>query len=133
MNLRQLGEERLLQEILPQLPSSGSVVSGAGDDCAVVEFGDATELLLLKTDCIVEGVHFTADAPAAAVGWKAMARPLSDFAAMAGVPQFALVTFIAPPGTSVAWAKGVYRGLSQAARAFAVAIVGGETSRIDGP
>ncbi len=133
MNLRQLGEERLLQQILPHLPSSPAVISGAGDDCAVVEFGDATQLLLLKTDCIVEGVHFTADAPAAAVGWKAMARPLSDFAAMAGVPQFALVTFIAPPATSGAWAKGVYRGLAKAARAFDVAIVGGETSRIDGP
>ncbi|MGI8820288.1 MAG: thiamine-phosphate kinase [Chthoniobacterales bacterium] len=133
MNLRDLGEERLLRQILPALPSSSQVVAGAGDDCAVVEFSENGKLLLLKTDCIVEGVHFAADAPATAVGWKALARPLSDFAAMAGVPQCALVTLLAPETTGAVWVHGVYRGLAKAARAFAVAIVGGETSRTDGP
>ncbi|MEP6955261.1 MAG: thiamine-phosphate kinase [Chthoniobacterales bacterium] len=134
MNLQELGEERLLQQILPQLPQTRAVVAGAGDDCAVAKFGGGeNSLLLLKTDCVVEGVHFESGARAAAVGWKAMARPLSDFAAMAGVPQFALVTLLAPPTTSGAWVMGVYRGLTKAARAFDVAIVGGETSGTDGP
>jgi thiamine-monophosphate kinase len=133
MNLRELGEDRLLRKILPQLPSNPDVIAGAGDDCAVMRFPADGRLLLLKTDCLVEGVHFPSDAPPPAVGWKAMARPLSDFAAMSGLPQFALVTLIAPATTPVNWTTQMYRGLAKAARAFDVAIVGGEMSRIDGP
>jgi thiamine-monophosphate kinase len=133
MNLRELGEDRLLQRLLPDLPRNRQVISGAGDDCAVVRFADSEKLLLLKTDCVVEGVHFTPDARASAVGWKAMARPLSDFAAMSGLPRFALVTLIAQPSTSSRWMTELYRGLAKAARMFDVAIVGGETSRTDGP
>ncbi|HEV3408820.1 MAG TPA: thiamine-phosphate kinase [Chthoniobacterales bacterium] len=133
MILGEVGEDALLQQILPDLPLSRAVVAGAGDDCAVLRVRGKDELLLLKTDCIVQGVHFTADAKPREIGWKAMARPLSDFAAMSGLPEFALVTFIAPSKTEVKWTRDVYRGLSTAARAFEVAIVGGETSRIDGP
>jgi thiamine-monophosphate kinase len=43
------------------------------------------------------------------------------------------VTLIAPPSTSSRWIADLYRGLGKAARMFAVAIVGGETSRTDGP
>jgi thiamine-monophosphate kinase len=81
----------------------------------------------------VEGIHFETTSSPASVGWKAMARPLSDFAAMSGVPQFALVTLIVPAESTVDWAKKIYRGLEKAARAFGVAIVGGETSSINGP
>jgi thiamine-monophosphate kinase len=133
MNLRELGEDRLLRRILRDLPRNRHVIAGAGDDCAVARFGDADKLLLLKTDCVVAGVHFTAEAKASAVGWKAMARPLSDFAAMSGLPQFALVTLIARSSTSSRWIRELYRGLAKAASMFDVAIVGGETSRTDGP
>ncbi len=133
MTLGQLGEERLLQQLLPGLPSGAGVIAGAGDDCAVIRTADPGRMLLLKTDVVVEGVHFDPGAKASAVGWKAIARPLSDFAAMAGVPEFALVTLLAPGTTPARWVKELYRGLAKAARAFQVAIVGGETSRIDGP
>ncbi len=133
MNLRKLGEEQLLHRILPVLPLNRSVLRGAGDDCAVTQSPGAGKLLLLKTDCVVEGVHFESSAAASAVGWKAMARPLSDFAATAGLPEFALVTLIAPKETRVRWVEQAYRGLTKVARMFDVAIVGGETSRIDGP
>jgi thiamine-monophosphate kinase len=62
-----------------------------------------------------------------------MARPMSDFAAMAGVPQFALVTLIVPAERRLDWVKKLYRGLEKAARVFRVAIVGGETSNSKGP
>ena len=133
MNLRELGEEALLQRFAARLPLNHTVIAGAGDDCAVTRFGPGDYLLLLKTDCVVEQVHFTSDAKPAAVGWKAMARPLSDFAAMSGVPQFALVTLIAPPSRSVQWITQLYRGLLKAANRFGVVIVGGETSRTKGP
>lgn len=128
MKLRELGEDRLLAEFLPNLPSNFEVLAPAGDDCAVVKAPRHGNLLLLKTDCVVEGVHFTSTTAPEAVGWKAMARPLSDFAAMSGLPQFALITLIAPRDTTLDWTRKVYRGLRKAARRFGVAIVGGETS-----
>jgi thiamine-monophosphate kinase len=133
MNLQRLGEDRLLAQILPHLPRGRKVIAGTGDDCAVVDLGAKGKVGLLKTDCVVEGVHFLEGSDAESIGWKAMARTLSDFAAMSGVPQFALVTLIAPRATRVDWLKKLYRGLNKAAQKFDVAIVGGETSSTRGP
>src|SRR5687767_5007964 len=113
MNLRELGEDRLLEHLLPNLPYHGGVVVGAGDDCAVVKSEGRGKLQLLKTDCLVENIHFTKKDPPERVGWKAMARPLSDFAAMSGLPEFALVTLIVPSQTTIAWVKKIYRGLEK--------------------
>ena len=133
MKLREIGEDRLLDELLPDLPLAKSVVHGPGDDCAVVETRDRRNFLVLKTDCVVAGVHFLATANALDIGWKAMMRPLSDFAATSAVPQFALITLIAPEQTKVEWVEELYRGLRRAAKRFKVSIVGGETSSTPGP
>jgi thiamine-monophosphate kinase len=133
MKLGDLGEDRLLCQLLPSLSLAKAVVNGPGDDCAVVNIGDRQNFLVLKTDCVVEGVHFFRGTHALAVGWKAMMRPLSDFAATSAVPQFALITLMAPKQTEVAWVKELYRGLCRAAKRFEVSIVGGETSSTKGP
>jgi thiamine-monophosphate kinase len=132
MNLRQLGEDRLIERVLSHLPAGQHVVLGAGEDCAVVRMPRKDNLLLFKTDCVVEGVHFLPKSPAAAVGWKAMMRPLSDFAAMSGLPQFALITLVVPPTRNIRWTTNLYRGLHRAASEFDVSIVGGETSGTGG-
>ena len=133
MTLAELGEDRLLARIAPLLPLNQAVISGAGDDCAIVQAPSHGKVLVLKTDCVVEGIHFRSDAKPAEVGWKAMARPLSDFAAAAASPEFALVTILAPASTTVAWLTGMYRGLTKAAQRFGVAVIGGETSATVGP
>ena len=135
MKLGALGEDRLLNRILLHLPRvrGGKVFAGSADDCAIVEAPRSKKYLVLKTDCVVEGVHFVPGTNASDVGWKAMMRPLSDFAAASAVPQFALITLIAPEQTKVAWVRGLYRGLRQAANRFKVSIVGGETSNTSGP
>ncbi len=133
MKLKELGEDRLLAQLLPQLPPGRSVFAGAGDDCALVENPVGRNFLVLKTDCVVEGVHFLSQANALDVGWKAMMRPLSDFAATSAVPQFALITLIVSMQTKNDWVKKIYRGLSRAAARFRVSIVGGETSGTRGP
>jgi thiamine-monophosphate kinase len=133
MKLRELGEERLVAQLVARCKAGRKVIAGPGDDCAVVAGPGAGRLLLLKTDCVVEGIHFRSNESPLAIGWKAMARTLSDFAAMSGRPQFALVTLIAPAGREVRWTKEIYRGLRRVADRFAVAIVGGETSEIEGP
>jgi thiamine-monophosphate kinase len=127
--LGEVGEDALLASLLRDLPRSRRFI---GDDCAVVEFCDAKNLLVLKTDCVVERVHFQPDADPTLVGWKAMMRPLSDFAAISGVPQFALITLIIPAAKSTSWVKKLYHGLERAAARFDVVIVGGETSATRG-
>jgi len=133
MKLRQLGEDRLLDQLLPRLPVSKLVVARAGDDCAVIKRPGGRNFLVLKTDCIVEGVHFMPEANALEVGWKAMMRPLSDFAATSALPQFALITLIASKETESRSVNRLYRGLRKAAARFKVDIVGGETSSTLGP
>lgn len=130
MKLSRVGEDALLASLLGQLPAARKLI---GDDCAVVEFRGANNLLVLKTDCVVEKIHFQPTTDPALVGWKAMMRPLSDFAAVSAVPQFALITLIVPATRSTSWAKSLYRGLKRAASRFDVAIVGGETSATRGP
>jgi len=131
--LRDIGEEVLLGQLLPRFSLGKGVVNGPGDDCAVVETRDRRNLLVLKTDCVVAGVHFLPTANALDVGWKAMMRPLSDFAATSAVPQFAMITLIVPEQTRVEWVERLYRGLRRAAKQFKVSIVGGETSSTPGP
>jgi len=132
MKLGDLGEDRLLEQLLARPLSGKAIVMGSGDDCAVVEAQDCGELLVLKTDCVVEGVHFLRGTNAFDVGWKAMMRPLSDFAATSAVPQFALITLMAPKQTEVTWVKKLYLGLRRAAERFEISIVGGETSSTPG-
>jgi thiamine-monophosphate kinase len=131
--LSEIGEDLLLDQLLRSLPARRGVIAGAGDDVAIVAAPNAGELIVLKTDCVVERVHFQRNTSAEEVGWKAMMRPLSDYAAVSGVPEFSLVTLIVRPDTKLTWVKQVYRGLTRAARRFQVSIVGGETSSTAGP
>jgi thiamine-monophosphate kinase len=135
MNLGALGEDRLLNRILlhPPRGRGRKIFAGSADDCAIVEIRGSKKYLVLKTDCVVEGVHFVHGTNASDVGWKAMMRPLSDFAATSAVPQFALITLIVPRQTKLAWVRGLYRGLRRAGNRFEVSIVGGETSNTQGP
>jgi thiamine-monophosphate kinase len=104
------------------------VIVGAGDDCAVLDVGLPDRWLLFKTDAVVEGVHFDPTARPEQIGHKALARCLSDIAAMAGEPSAALITLALPAGFEVARIERVYAGLNDLARRHEVAIVGGETT-----
>ena len=129
VRLSELGEDRLVARLVRGLPVTPGVVVGPGDDCAVLRPPRASRRLqLLKTDVVVEGVHFLASHAPSAVGWKAAARAVSDVAAMGGWPTHGVVTVIAPPATPVDWLQHAYRGLSRCARAFQFSLVGGETS-----
>ena len=123
-----MNELELIRRLLPLLPANEQVVAGAGDDCAVLDLGLEDRLILFKTDSIVEGVHFTSEAPAAQVGHKALARALSDIAAMAGTPVAALVTLALPRRFDPDFVVRIYEGMAELARRCNVAITGGETT-----
>jgi thiamine-monophosphate kinase len=121
-------EGDLIAMVKPMLPSNDFVVTGAGDDCAVLETGTAEVQTLFKTDSVVEGIHFTVDEQAERVGRKALARCLSDIGAMGGTPTAAVVTIGLRKDLDADRVKGIYRGLCQLAAQHQVAIVGGETT-----
>jgi thiamine-monophosphate kinase len=109
------------------------VHAGIGDDCAAVRGGRRGALTLLKTDCVVEGRHFLPGDAAAAVGWKAACRAVSDIAACGGEPRFALVTCVVRSAQTKRWIDGLYRGIEKAARTYGFHVVGGELARTEGP
>jgi thiamine-monophosphate kinase len=123
-----MDEFALIHRLLPGLARNDSVVTGAGDDCAVLDLGLPDRWLLFKTDAVVEGVHFETTVEPQRVGHKALARALSDVAAMGGVPSSAVVTLGLPAGCDPARIEAVYAGLNALARRHGVAIVGGETT-----
>jgi thiamine-monophosphate kinase len=127
-----VGENALLEALLGALPAPARF-AGVGDDCAVIGPATRGRLTLLKTDCVIEGVHFISGTAAHAVGWKALCRPLSDLAAMGGRPAHALVTLALGADTPVAYARGIYAGLGRAAKEFGVRVAGGETALSPGP
>ncbi|HEX4086970.1 MAG TPA: thiamine-phosphate kinase [Chthoniobacteraceae bacterium] len=133
MKLRGIGEDKLVAALLRDLPGGPDVVRGPGDDCAVIGSARAKNWQLLKTDCVVEGIHFLPREDGRKIGWKAMARTISDIAAMGGCPQHALVTMAISPKVELKRARAIYDGLRKCAERYGVAIVGGETSRSPGP
>ncbi|MEI6654914.1 MAG: thiamine-phosphate kinase [Verrucomicrobiota bacterium] len=129
--LSDIGEDALIQRLIRLVPRDPNPSAGPGDDCAVLDPGPGHDRLqLLKTDALVEHVHFLPNAPPRAVGWKAAARVVSDFAAMGGHPEHFLITLALPPHTSVAWAEDLYRGIGDCLKTFGGVLAGGETSSV---
>lgn len=125
--LNDIGEDELVRRIIARLPQGPAVITGPGDDCAVVQRPESN--LVLKVDAVVEGVHFLRSASPRLIGRKAIARAISDMAAMAATPRHALVTVVLPADLDPAFVDGLYEGLADTGREFGVSIVGGETAR----
>jgi len=123
-----MNEFELIARLTQSLPTNDSTILGPGDDCAILDLGLPDRWLLFKTDAIVEGVHFNATAPPDKIGHKALARCLSDFAAMAGAPTHALVTLALPTKFKVDFIEAIYGGMNALATRHRVAVVGGETT-----
>lgn len=126
-----LGEEALVARLVAGLVHGPSVIAGPGDDCAVVTLAD-DRWQLLKTDSIVESVHFAPGTDPIRVGRKAFNRALSDIAAMGGTPSHALVSLALDECRELTEVEGWYAGIIGAARSSGCDIVGGETSRLPG-
>lgn len=134
MKVADLGEHALLGRLLARLPRpSGQVLVGPGDDAAVLA-PVRNERLVVTTDAVVEGVHFSrATFAPAEIGHKALAVNLSDLAAMAATPQWALLSLVLPGELAVADVEGLVDGLTALAVRFSVSVVGGNITRTTGP
>ncbi|GEN23322.1 thiamine-monophosphate kinase [Halomonas cupida] len=106
-------------------PQSG-VALGAGDDACLLDPG-AGQQLVVSVDTSVEGRHFPADAPAWAVGHRALAVSLSDLAAMGARPRWCLMS-LALPTADGAWVAEFSRGFHALCRATDVCLTGGDVT-----
>ncbi|MDD5428908.1 MAG: thiamine-phosphate kinase [Candidatus Omnitrophica bacterium] len=129
MKIRQAGELGLIERISKKIRLDKSVVKGIGDDTAVIK-GTGNKYLLFTCDMLIEDVHFKRkQATPFQIGWKAMARNISDIAAMGGVPKYALVSAGLDPRLPVSFVDGIFDGINALAKKFKINIVGGDTSR----
>jgi thiamine-monophosphate kinase len=125
-----MNELALLKRIAARAPGQG-LVRGIGDDCAIYR-PRGGEDLLFTTDMMIEDVHFRrATHPAEAVGWKTLARGLSDIAAMGGAPRFCLVSLAVAAWADDRWIDRFYGGFLRLARRTGVALAGGDLSHAE--
>lgn len=111
---------------------SKGLTLGIGDDAALLSMPPGQELIL-TTDMSIEDVHFiSALHPPQAVGHRALARSLSDIAAMGGTPRFALLSLATSRHVKRAWMEGFFKGFCALARKFGVVIIGGDTAVVSG-
>lgn len=114
----------------PQAAAPG-VVKGIGDDCAIIR-PRANEDLLFTTDFVIEDVHFTrATQTGIDTGWKALARGLSDIAAMGGDARYALVSLALAPWCCHNYVRDLYKGFNKLAGLHGVQIIGGDVSKTE--
>lgn len=128
----ELTEESILARLARRvaIPRGSSIVAGIGDDCAIFRPRGAKEDLLFTTDLLIEGVHFKRSTHTPAmVGHKALARGLSDIAAMGGDPLFCLLSLGLPPWADGRWIDQFYVGLLKLAASARTVLAGGDLSR----
>ena len=120
----------LIERIRARVAQARGVVMGIGDDCAIVRPRGAADDWLYTTDLLIEGTHFLrATHTAADVGWKTVARGLSDIAAMGGAPRFCLLSLALGDWVDARWVDGFYRGLLRLAEPAGAALIGGDVAR----
>ncbi len=100
---------------------------GVGDDAAVVEAGSGD--LILTSDMLVEDADFRLGRISPRdLGYKAIVVNVSDIAAMAASPRYALVSLGLPSDIDLPWVVELYGGMRTACDEYALTIVGGDLS-----
>lgn len=112
-------------------PWPSHVLVGPGDDCAVL--AAPTGPMLATVDHVIAGRHFLPGEDWHLVARKAIARSISDIAAMGGTPSWALATGALPPAMPQAEAERLTLSLHHWAKHWSCPIVGGDIAATDGP
>ena len=122
-------EDELLGAIARLLSDdSPEIVVGVGDDAAVVRPGSGD--LVLTTDALVEGVHFVrATSAPRDLGFRAIVVNVSDIAAMAASPRYALAALTLPTDVDAAYVTELIGGMRDACTGYGCRLIGGNLAR----
>lgn len=122
-------EDSLIRFLADEFPPTHSGTLGIGDDCAAISI-DKENSLLLTTDSLIEGTHFTVETISAEqLGYKAVAVNLSDIAAMGGRPQSVLISLGIPSKIEKGWIQQFFKGVKTLLQKHQVDLIGGDTVR----
>lgn len=122
-----LDELKIVRQLGTIFPGGSDVLTGIGDDCAVVRCDGKS--LLAAADQVIEKIHFTPETPPEKAGKKLLLRNVSDIAAMGGTPRWAILT-LAVNGRDENYILDFCRGVAEAAKRFGVEIIGGDTASL---
>lgn len=129
--MREIELIKSIQRVAQTIPRNKRVLEGIGDDCCIIR-PNPNEDLVFTTDFVIENRHFTLETHSAVdIGHKALARSLSDLAAMGAEPVFCLVSLAVPEALASKWVAGFYRGLAALARRFQISIAGGDLAKAE--
>jgi thiamine-monophosphate kinase len=131
MPVREIGEKRLIGLLTHGWKGDRRVVRALNEDCAVLRGCSRRQFWLFKTETVVEGVHFVPETPGFLIGRKALARALSDLAAMGGRARYGMVALAVPPDFPFFTLSRLYEGIERLAGAYGLYLLGGETVRCD--
>ena len=110
---------------------NSSLIKGIGDDCAILRPRPRHDLVF-TTDFVLQGRHFTLETHTPNdIGHKALARSLSDLAAMGSKPLFCLVSLAMPADLGKPWINRFYKGLLKLASQHAIVLAGGDLASFD--
>ena len=105
--------------------TSSDVYLGIGDDCAAIKAGE-NKLLLISTDSLVEGVHFTTSYfKPLEIAEKSVAVSISDIASMGGSPRYILSTIGIPQCSEQEVVEELLEGIKSACSRYGVELIGG--------
>jgi thiamine-monophosphate kinase len=125
---------RLAQRISAGCGGSGTaprteVRLGIGDDAAILRQSSKLEWVV-SCDSSLEGVHFLHDShPPESIGYKSLARAVSDLAAMGSRPRYFLLALALPAAKTGRWLDRFATGMAKAARELNIRLIGGDTSK----
>ncbi|MBF0358444.1 MAG: thiamine-phosphate kinase [Magnetococcales bacterium] len=124
-----VGEFELIKNYFTPLSSRevAGVIVGIGDDAAQLAIPEGQELVV-STDTLVEGIHFSKGADPYLLGRKSLRVNLSDLAAMGALPCWYFLSLTTPPTTRLDWIKEFSRGLKDDGEDFGIGLVGGDTT-----
>jgi thiamine-monophosphate kinase len=124
-----LSEDELLAAIRRVFGgSSPQVLVGPGDDAAIAARGAGD--LVITTDALVEGVHFVRELTTPRdLGYKSIAVNVSDVAAMAASPRYAVCALTLSDDVDAAWVIELAGGMRECCDEFALSLVGGNLAR----
>ena len=120
-----------IRKLAAHTTDTRGLIRGIGDDCAILRPRPKHDLVF-TTDFVLERKHFELSSHTPAdVGHKALARSLSDLAAMGSEPLFCLVSLAMPASLGERWVDGFYRGLLRLASRYRITLAGGDLARFD--
>lgn len=120
------GEFALIAEVFRPLAEGEPLAFDLGDDAALLPVPTGS-YLVVTTDAMASGVHFTPDTDAVDVGRKLLRVNLSDLAAMGAEPLAYTLTVALPRDLPDAWVEGFARGLREDQTRYRVHLIGGDT------